>query len=90
MSECKQCGGCCKHIGSPPILPDEIDGLPFGPKAVVQWFLHRDDFRSERDIPYYFWAGEDGCMIHHIKPSVCAEFEPGCEACQRFRVEAMA
>jgi len=88
--KCLQCGACCAHLGSPPIMPDETEKLPPELRDTVHAFLDADGWRSESYKPCYFWNSETRkCRIYEHRPAICREFEPGSEACRAWRKEAV-
>ncbi len=83
---CQKCGECCKHIGTPPFMPDEIQSLPADAKSVRTFYFNRDINRGEFDHSCYFWSPDKGCLIHEHKPEVCKAFLPGSMACRGYRL----
>ncbi len=79
MSECKQCGRCCRENGLiPPRLPQEE--APEWLRCLVNRLRTRVGFMS-KGVPCVFLTSDNRCAIHDMeRSSVCVNyFCPDCK-----------
>ena len=77
MSECKNCGNCCRRQGSPPCVPEDVQAMPPDISAIVNWFSNHDPYRYDHKKECYFLSTENKCLIYPHRPEACRDFKPG-------------
>ncbi len=91
IDPCKDCGECCKigESGAPMFMPHELALLPdvlagqVGKRRAEYWNVQ---VSSMDPLKPCMWLMHDKrCREYERCPDVCRNFEPGCEACVKFR-----
>lgn len=89
---CDDCGACCLHMVRPPFYR-------LGDPAWAWLVLTRPDLAEEIDADIDAHPGDDErpclwldletrrCRHYELRPEICRDFEPGCYACIRHRVD---
>lgn len=84
---CDTCpGACCREMGSPPFLPEDIEKLP---RYVRRNYKRRLAIHAASGWPegLCFWLNYGRCIFYGHRPDICREFEPGSKACYIWRVK---
>ncbi len=80
--QCKMCGTCCFGKGGISVQGDEIERIADFLEITPEFFL--SDYCVEKYGVFSIKTGTDrfcifykngkGCLIHHVKPGVCARW----------------
>lgn len=90
---CDGCSACCMHLGIPPFT--ELIGMfEWNDQTDADWFLmplwirltiiaaYNAGRLEQLGMPCIFVDQKrNRCRIYKHRPSVCRNFEPGCEIC---------
>lgn len=83
-SLCETCGECCRHVGTPPFLPGDMDfdELPVDLRSSV--LASRQRPRGDRECDW-FDSQTNRCRHYEHRPILCREFGVDSKACRATR-----
>lgn len=91
---CDDCGACCMHMGYPPFVAmydhanrkGDPEWLALSPELAAETRQGAVDGRGSNELPcVWFDETTKKCRHYDLRPSICREFEVGCEACVSHR-----
>jgi Fe-S-cluster containining protein len=87
---CDNCGACCQHMGYPPFvgifydIDEEFTAIPEELKEPIRQAVH--ELRGDRGLPcIWLEQATKKCLHYEYRPSICQDFEPGCDECHDHR-----
>lgn len=86
ITNCQNCGACCRAIGLPPFLFGEILALPEDLKSeMIAWQEEKDTKENSGEPCVWYDSVNHVCKHYDHRPMICRDFQVGDTFCINYR-----